>query len=72
MSAPIPFPPLPLTTAPLPTIVRVQGMLDFDFMCGRKKPSVAAMVRKPNEQPDEAYNLFTTSDSHPNPCPNFV
>ena len=23
---------------------RVQGMLDFDFMCGRKKPSVAAMV----------------------------
>ena len=22
----------------------VQGMLDFDFMCKRKKPSVAAMV----------------------------
>jgi ATP citrate (pro-S)-lyase len=24
--------------------VAVQGMLDFDFMCGRKKPSVACMV----------------------------
>ena len=26
-----------------------QGMLDFDFMCKRKTPSVCAMVRQPNE-----------------------
>ena len=67
-----PFPPLFLTTASLPIIVRMQGMLDFDFMCGRKKPSVAAMVRMPSERSDDAYDLFTNSDSHPNLCSIFA